>query len=237
MPTSISTQPTPSTTFTVRHTSPYQQKGNPPLLFVILGTLIGIGSVLLLLVTGLLLLRTYLLPSAKMRLPPSGAPPWQRARINSLDDRMNISGHRLQTLQTLDVSSLTCRDDNPTTDGYLPTMRNVIPSRRAFSSITSNFAFKITQLTIAPAHFLRRTKLKKMHNSGILAEPKNSAFTLSEQNQSGAALREPWEEPSMEDVPALDDPLVRETLQYYILRGQFARQQSDAREQQEHDLG
>jgi hypothetical protein len=31
--------------------------------------------------------------------------------------------------------------------------------------------------------------------------------------------------------------LLRETLQYYMLRGQFARQQSDAGEQQEHDSG
>jgi hypothetical protein len=88
----------------------------------------------------------------------------------------------------------------------------------------------------APAHFLRPAKLKK-HNNGIVAEPKNSAYNLSEQNQIGAALREPWEEPYLEDVPSLDDPFLRETLQYYTLRGQFARQQPDAHDRQEHDRG
>ncbi len=64
-----------------------------------------------------------------------------------------------------------------------------------------------------------------MHNSGILAEPKNSALNLSVQNsQSGAVLGEPWEERDSEEVPSLDDPFLQETLQYYMLRGKLARQ-------------
>jgi hypothetical protein len=70
-----------------------------------------------------------------------------------------------------------------------------------------------------------------MHNNAILAEPKDSAFNLSGQNrQPGAVLREPWEEEDSEEVLSLDDPFLQETLQYYILRGQFARQ-SNASEQ------
>jgi hypothetical protein len=38
----------------------------------------------------------------------------------------------------------------------------------------------------------------------------------------------------LEEVPSLDDPFLQETLQYYLLRGQLARQ-SNASEQQEHD--
>jgi hypothetical protein len=234
MPTSIPTQPTPSTTSTVWHTSSTQQKGNSSLLFVIIATLIGIGSVILLLVIGLSLLRKYLMPSTKVRLSPSGAPPWHRVKINSPDDHLSRSGHNLQALQTLDVSSPTSPDWMPTTDVSLPTINNVIPSRRTLSSITSNFAFKRNQLTLPAAHFLRPTKLKKMHKSSIVAEPENSPFNVTEQNQSGAVLREPWEEPYWEDTPSLDDPSLRETLEYYMLKGQIARQLSEACDQPEH---
>ncbi len=64
-----------------------------------------------------------------------------------------------------------------------------------------------------------------MHNSGILAEPKNSALNLSRQNsQLGAVLGEPWEERDSEEAPSLDDPFLQETLQYYMQMGQLARQ-------------
>jgi hypothetical protein len=74
-----------------------------------------------------------------------------------------------------------------------------------------------------------------MLNNGIVAEPRQNAFNLSRQNsQPGAVLREPGEERDLEEVPSLDDPFLQETLQYYLLRGQLARQ-SNASEQQEHD--
>jgi hypothetical protein len=123
----------------------------------------------------------------------------------------------------------------PTTDGFHPTTRNVIPSRRGFSSTTSNSALKKKQFMLSTVHFLRPKRLKAMHNSGILVEPKNSALNLSVQNsQPGAVLGEPWEERDSEEVPSLDDPFLQETLQYYMLRGQLARQ-ANASEQQEHD--
>jgi hypothetical protein len=235
MPTPISTQPTPSTTSTIRPTSSSQQEGTTPISLVIIGTLSVIGGIMLLLAIGLLLLRKYLMPSAKVRLPPSGAPPWQRMRINSLEDRVSSSDHSWQRRQTLDGSSPTSNDCVPTTDGYLPITRNAIPSRRAFSSTTSSFALKKRQLKLPTAHLLRPTRLKKMLNNGIVAEPRQNAFNLSRQNsQPGAVLREPGEERDLEEVPSLDDPFLQETLQYYLLRGQLARQ-SNASEQQEHD--
>jgi hypothetical protein len=234
MLTPISTQPTPSTTSTVRQTSYYQQEG-PPLSLVILGTLIGIGGVMLLLAIGLFLLRKYFTPFAKMGSSPSGATPWQRMRINSLDGRMSSSVHSLQTRPTLGESSPTTSDIMSKTNGYPPTPRNVIPSRKHFSSITSNFQLNKKQLKLPAAHLLRPTKLKAMKNNGILAEPRNSDLNLSSQNtQPGAMLREPWEEIEWEEFPSLDDPSLQETLQYYILRGQLARQ-SNASEQQEQE--
>jgi CheY-like chemotaxis protein len=218
-PTPISTQPTPSTTSTIRHTSYYQQKGNPPLSPVVIGILSSFGGVMLLLIIGLLLLRKYLMPSAKVRLSPSGATPWQRVRIKSVDDHMSSSGSSMQT-PTLGGSSPTSSDFMPTTDGYSPTTRNVIPSRRGFSSTTSNFALEKKHLKLPTAHFLRPTRLKTMHNSGILTEPKNSALNPSRQNsQPRAVLRKPWEERDSEEPPSLDDPVLRETLQNYMLRG------------------
>jgi hypothetical protein len=156
-------------------------------------------------------------------------------RINSADGRMSSSDHSLQTRPTLGGNSLTSSDIMPETDGYLPTTRNVIPSRKDFSLTTINFPLKKKLLKLPPAHFLRPTKLKAMKNSGILAEPKNSDLNLSRQNsQPEAVLREPWEEQDSEEIPSLDDPSLQETLQYYMLRGQLARQ-SNASEQQEHD--
>jgi hypothetical protein len=189
---------------------------------------------MLLLIIGLLLLRKYLMPSAKVRLSPSGATPWQRVRSKSLDDHMSSSGYSMQT-PTLDGSSPTSGDFMPTTDGYLPITRNVMLSRRGFSSTTSYFALKKKQLKLLTAHFLRPTRLKAMHNSGILTEPKNSAFNPPRQNgQPRAVLGEPWEERDSEETPSLDDPVLRETLQYHMLRGQLARQ-ANASKQQEHD--
>lgn len=234
-PTPISTLPTPSTTSTVLHTSS-QQEGNPPLSLVIIETLSGIGGVMLLLAIGLLLLRKYHLPSAKVKLLPSGAPPWQRVRINSLDDHMSNSGHYWQRRQTLDGISPSSNDYVPMTDGYFPITRNVIPSRRGLSSTTSGSIRKKMQLKLHTKQLLRPTRLKKMHNSGIVVEHKQSAFNLSRQNsQQGAVPREPEEERDSEEAPSLDDPFLQETLQYYILRGQLARQ-SNAREQQEQEL-
>jgi hypothetical protein len=235
MPPPISTQPTPSTTSTVRQTSYSQQKSTLTLSLLIIGTLSGIGGVMLLLVIGLVSLRKYLMQSAKVGLPPSGATPWQRVSINSLDGRMSSSGHSLQTRPTVGGNFSTSSDFMPTTDDFHPTTRNVIPSRRGFSSTTSNFALKKKQFMLPTVHFLRPTRLKAMHNSGILAEPKNSALNLSVQNsQPGAMLGEPWEERDSEETPSLDDPFLQETLQYYMLRGQLARQ-ANASEQQEHD--
>ena len=216
MPTPISTQPTPSTTSTVRQISYSQQKSKLPFSLLIIGTLSGIGGVMLLLVIGLVLLRKYLMPSAKVRLSPSGATPWQS---------MSSSGHSLQTRPTLGGNSPTSSDFMPTTDGFHPTTRNVIPSRRGFSPTTSNFALKKRQFMLPTVHCFRPTGSQAMHNSGILAELKNNAFNLSVQNsQPGAVLGEPWEERDSEEVPSLDDPFLQETLQYYMLRGKLARQ-------------
>jgi hypothetical protein len=208
MPTSISTQPTPLTTSTVRRTSNYQQQ-SPTFFLVIIDTLIGIGGVMLLLVIGLLLLRKFLIPSSRMRPSPSGATPWQRMRINSLDDRMSSSDQSLQTRPTLDISPPTGSDIMLETGSHLPATRI--------------------------AHFLRPTKLQAMKNSGILSKPRNSDLNLSRQNsQPGAVLREPSEERDSEELPSLDDPSLQETLHYYTLKGQLARQ-SNVSEQQEHD--
>jgi len=73
--------------------------------------------------------------------------------------------------------------------------------------------------------------LKAYNNNGILADPKSDALIAPGQNsQPGAVLEEPWMERNSEELPSLDDPFLRETLQYYILRGQLA-QQAKANEQ------
>jgi hypothetical protein len=211
----ISTHPTPFTTGTVQHTFQPQQKSEIPLFPIIIGTLSGIGGVMLLLVIGLLLLRKYSMRSAKVRLPPSGAVPWQRVRTNSLHGTIHGSSYNVHSL--------------PTPGGFLPTTRNVIPSRRGFSSITSKSAPIKTQLVLPERRFLKPTRLKAFNNNGILADPKSDALITPWQNtQSRAVLEEPWQERNSEELPSLDDPLLRETLQYYSLRGQLAQQSKES---------
>jgi hypothetical protein len=217
MPSRISAHPTPSTTSTVQHASHPQQKSELPLLPITIGILSGIGGVMLLVLIGLLFLRKYLMPSAKVRLPPSSVVPWQRVRTNSLDGNMNDFSYNLHSL--------------PTPGGFPPITRNVIPSRWGFSSITSKSAPIKTQSVLPERRLLKPTRLKAINNNGILVDPKSDALIPPGQNsQSGAVLEEPWKERNSEELPSLDDPFLRESLQYYILRGQLAKQ-SKASEQ------
>jgi hypothetical protein len=212
-----SAHPTPSATSTVGRTSHVQQKSALALFPVIIGILSGIGCVMLLVVIGLLLLRKYSMPSAKVSLPPSGAVPWQRMRTNSPDGNMKSSSYNVHSL--------------PTPGGFPPTTRNVIPSRRGFSSITSKSTPIKTQLVLPEKGFLKPTRLKAINNNDILAGPKSDPLIPPRQNsQPDAVLEEPWKDRNSEELPSLDDPLLRETLQYYMLRGQLA-QQSKASEQ------
>jgi hypothetical protein len=211
MPSPISAHPTPSTTSTVQRTSHLQQKSELPLFPITIGILSGIAGVMLLVVIGLLLLRKYSMPSAKVRLPPSSAVPWQRVRTNSLDGNTNGFSYNLHSL--------------PAPGGFPSTTRNVIPSRRGFSSIMSKSAPIKTQLVLPERRFLKPTKLEAINNNGILADPQSDALIPPWQNsQPEAVLEEPWKERNSEELPSLDDPFLRETLQYYILRGQLAQQ-------------
>jgi hypothetical protein len=217
MPRPISSHPTPSTTSTVQHTSHLKQNNELPLFPIIIGSLSGIAGAMLLLVIALLLLGKYSRLSAKVRLPPSGAVPWQRLRSNSPDGNMYGSSYNLHSL--------------PAPGGFPPITRNVIPSRRGFSSVTSKSAPIKTQLVLPERPLLKPTRLKAINNNGILVDPKSDALIPSGQNsQPGAVLEEPGKERNSEVLPSLDDPFLRETLQYYILRGQLAKQ-SKASEQ------
>jgi hypothetical protein len=91
---------------------------------VVMGILSGIATCTLLVAVGMVLLRKWLLPVRKVKLPPSGAAPLQRVPPTSLPGSINSSGSSIQPL--------------PTTDASLPTARNSIPSRKGFSSPTSD---------------------------------------------------------------------------------------------------
>lgn len=64
----------------VQRPSPVQQKERGAL---VLGILSGIAAVVLLAAVGRWLLRKWLLPVRRVKLPPSGAAPWQRVRPTS----------------------------------------------------------------------------------------------------------------------------------------------------------
>ncbi len=159
-PTPVSTLPTTSTgSPAVQHLSQVQQKGEVAFFPIVISTLSGIAAFALLVAVGLLLLRKWLMPMRKVKLPPSGAAPWQRVRTTSLHGSMNNSGYSIRKL--------------PTTDAFLPTTRNIIPSRKGFSFTTSNFVPK-WQSMLSMRHFLRPTRLKAINNSGMPAAAKGN---------------------------------------------------------------
>lgn len=79
-----------------------------------IGILSGIAAVALLVAGGLWLLRRWLIPVRKVKVPPSGAAPWQRVRTTSLPGSMNSPDDRKQPF--------------PTTDAFLPATRYSMPS-------------------------------------------------------------------------------------------------------------
>ncbi len=115
-PTPVSTPSTPSTgSPAVHHLSRVQHKGGGAFVPLVIGILTGSAAVGLLVASGRWLLRKWLLPVRKVKVPPSGAAPWQRVRTTSLPDSMNSPGDRRQPF--------------PTTDAFLPATRTSLPSR------------------------------------------------------------------------------------------------------------
>jgi hypothetical protein len=86
----------------VQHPSRVQQIGGGAFLSLAIGILSGIAAVALLVAVGLWLLRQWLLPVRKVKVPPSGAAPWQRVRTTSLPVNINSSVDRRQQLPTTD---------------------------------------------------------------------------------------------------------------------------------------
>lgn len=93
--------PTPVSTPRVQH-----KEGDAFFPLVILS---GIAAVALLVAVGLWLLRQWLMPVRKVKVPPSGAAPWQRVRTTSLNGNITSSVDRRQQL--------------PTTYAFLPATR------------------------------------------------------------------------------------------------------------------
>ncbi len=166
----LSTLPTSTTSSPAVHQlSRVQQQGEGAFFPLVLGILTGIAAVGLLVAVGRWLLRKWLLPVRKMKVPPSGATPWQRVRPTSLQSSLDSAGYSRQQF--------------PTTDAFIPAARITIPSR---SSTTSKW-----QARPSKRHRLRPTRLKAIHTSGTPAAVKSSSAILPRQNgQPMAPMRE-----------------------------------------------
>jgi hypothetical protein len=106
--TPVSPLPTPSTD----RPAVQQQRGVALVPPSVMGILSGIALVAFLVAGGLLLLRKWLLPVRKVKLPPSGAAPWQRVRPTSLPGSMNSSGSSMQQFPMTDASLPAMRERN-----------------------------------------------------------------------------------------------------------------------------
>lgn len=185
-PTPVSTPSTSSpSSSAVQHPSRVQQKeGDAFLPLVILS---GIAAVALLVAVGLWLLWQWLMPVRKVKVPPSGAAPWQRVRTTSLPGNINSSVDRRQQL--------------PTTDAFLPATRNSIPSRKGFSSPTSHFWLNWQSMR-PTRQFLGPTRVKAIHTSGMPAAAQGSSAILPRQNsQPMAPMSERGREKNAEEMP------------------------------------
>jgi len=170
----LSTLPTSTTSSPAVHQlSRVQQQGEGALFPLVLGILTGIAAVGLLVAVGRSLLRKWLLPMRKVKVPPSGAAPWQRVRPTSLQSSMD--------------SAASCRQHLPRTDAFIPVARITIPSR---PSTTSQGVPK-WQARLSTRHLLRPTRLKAIHTSGTPAAVKSSSAILPGQTgQPMASMRE-----------------------------------------------
>jgi hypothetical protein len=96
--TPVSPLPTSSTGGPAVHPlSRIQQQGRVAFLpLVVMGILSGVATCALLVAVGRLLLRKWLMPVRKVKVPPSGAAPWQRVRPTSPPGSMDSSGYNMQ---------------------------------------------------------------------------------------------------------------------------------------------
>ncbi len=141
--------------------------------FLPLVMVMGIAAVVLLVVIGLVL-RRWLMPARKVKLPPSGAAPWQRMHTTGLDGSMNGSGYGRQKL--------------PDTDVFLRTTKNILPSRKEVSSTTNHCVPK--RRSPSPAqHFLKPTRLKAINKSDLPTAAIESHLT-GQNSQSVVTIRE-----------------------------------------------
>jgi hypothetical protein len=77
-------------------------------------------------------------------------------------------------------------------------------------------------------HSLKPTRLKAL-NSGTLAGPESSSsIPLIQTNKLMATTGEPVKNKDLDEMLSLDDPFLRETLQFYLLKGQLARQSKES---------
>ncbi len=179
-PTPVSTPSTSSTS------SPAVQQKEEDAFFPLV-ILSGIAAVALLVAVGLWLLQQWLMPVRKVKVPPSGAAPWQRVRPTSLPGNINSSVDRRQQL--------------PTTDAFLPATRNSIPSRKGFSSPTSQFGPNWQSMR-PMRQFLGPTRVKAIHTSGMPAGAQGSSAILPRQNsQPMAPKSERGREKNAEEMP------------------------------------
>jgi hypothetical protein len=170
----LSTLPTSTTSSPAVHQlSRVQRQGEGAFFPLVLGILTGIAAVGLLVAVGRWLLRKWLLPLRKVKVPPSGAPPWQRVRPTSLQSSMDSAGYNRQHL--------------PTTDAFIPAASITLPSRLS----TTSQGVPKWQARPSTRHRLRPTRLKAIHTSGTPAAVKSSSSILPRQNgQPMAPMRE-----------------------------------------------
>lgn len=216
IPTPKSSLSTPSNTSATQLRSQNQQDSEPPLFSVVMGTLGGIAGLLLLFAVGLLLLRRYLRPVTGAKLPSRNSFHWQRVRSGSPQDNMNSSGYSEPAPPT------------PSGRSFLSSTRNVIPSRRAFTSTISNFTRKRKQSMLPTGHSLKPTRLKALNSSTVAGPEISSSIPIIQNNQLIATTGEPWKNRDSDEMLSTDDPFLRETLQFYRLKGQLTRQSKES---------
>jgi len=133
---SHSTLPTRSPT--VQHPSRVQQEGEGAFSPLVPGILSGIAAVGLLVAVGCWLLRKWLLPVRKVKLPPSGAAPWQRVRPTSLQSSMDSAGSSRQQLPMTDAfipaASINLPSLSPTTSQGVPQWQARLSTRHLFEA-------------------------------------------------------------------------------------------------------
>jgi hypothetical protein len=209
------TPTTPSTSNTIQSASQDQQNGNFPFIALAIGVP-GTTAAIVFFFIGWWLLRKHLLPVKNVKLPPSGADPWCRVRVNDTSWNMNVNG-----------STQPFGSNNQLSNGPVPW------GHTSVALAPYGFGQIYPQNNFAPGSQLSFNGLDQIHNAPVMpapAKPEINGPQAMGNNYNDSYGREEdayqqWLRNNPEGTPDINNPYFKELIKQYSDKSRAARQQ------------